>query len=375
MLKSYFKLEHSQTSVLLLFYILFFFIYFSFPQKIYAQKETSIDKVIELEAVAGLKYSRVRLVVTPGSTVRIRLLNTDEMAHNLLITKPNMRIKVIKAAEALGEDGMKNNFIPESPNVLASIPLLNQGEKASTIFKVPDKEAVYPYVCTYPAHGRVMYGAMYVTNNPEELPPLDQDPHIPGAQRNQLTKTESPHPYPMEMPQITRLFMPGASPASIAVGMEENQSYCWDAGYCFLRYAWAGGYIDASKQWEGKSTEMAEIEGKIFFKNESGFPFKIAQNDSTLKPDFKGYKLINGYPEFIYKIGEITVYQLITPQEKTGLRIQYRMEHVTQPVWYVINSKNDVHIEASKGIWKNNKLKLLPAEAAAFTISISPKEE
>ena len=38
--------------------------------------------------------------------------------------------------------------------------------------------------------------------------------------------------------------MPDASPASIAVALDDTNSLCWDAGTCRLRYAWTGGFID-----------------------------------------------------------------------------------------------------------------------------------
>ncbi|MDZ7692825.1 MAG: plastocyanin/azurin family copper-binding protein [Balneolaceae bacterium] len=189
-----------------------------------------------MQAVAGLKYDEVRLVVEPGSTVRINLVNADEMMHNLLIVKPGTRLEVVKQAEAMGELGVENEYVPNTSNVITSTPLLKPGDEASVIFEAPEEEGVFPYVCTYPAHGLVMYGALYVTNSPDELPRLDEDPNIPEPVRNQMASSNTMHPYPMEMPTMTRLFMPESSPGIIAVGMEQDQSYNWDAADSHLRY-------------------------------------------------------------------------------------------------------------------------------------------
>lgn len=339
-------------------------------------QNSSPDQVIELKAIPGLRYDKLQLVVKPGSTIKIVLQNIDQMTHNMLIVKPGAREKVVVQAEALGDQGLENNFIPQSPDILAAIPLLDPDEQASIIFKVPDEEGAYPYVCTYPAHGQIMYGVMHVTNSPDRLPPVEEDPGVPEIIRKERwTASGKFHPYPMEMPQVTRLFMPDASPAAIAVGMEGNQSYCWDAGVCYLRYAWQGGYIDASEQWDAKAQELAQIKGEIYHKNKAGFPFRIARKDSIPKPKFRGYKLVDDYPQFIYEMGNIKVRELILPAKTgTGLKIEYRLENLRQPVWYVQNQEDAIRVEASKGEWEeHNMLKLTPEQAKDFTISIYPE--
>lgn len=220
-----------------------------------------------------------------------------------------------------------------------------------------------------------MYGAIYATNNPDDLPPIDEDLNIPEPVRNQIAASNAMHPYGTEMPTMNRLFMPESSPASIAVGMEKGQSYNWDAGYSFLRYAWDGGYIDASEQWEAKAHEVAEIEGNIYYRNTTGFPFRIGRQDSIPKPEFKGYRLIDGYPQFMYKMGNILVYELIVPAGSTsGFEIKYMLENVNQPIWYVL-SNNDVQVRVSKGTIKENMVKLTAKQATEFSISILSEEQ
>lgn len=334
-----------------------------------------MDQTIELEAVAGLKYSEVRLVVETGTTVRIVLNNTDEMMHNLLIVKPDTRTEVVRQAEAMGEEGMENDYVPNSSDVLANTPMLKPGDQASFIFEVPDEEAIYPYVCTYPAHGMVMYGALYATNNPDQLPPLDEDPNIPEPVRNQMAASNSMHPYPMEMPTLTRLFMPDASPASVAVGMEQDQSYTWDAGYSFMRYAWSGGYIDASQQWDAKAHEKADIIGEIYYRNTVGFPFRVASQDSIPQPEFQGYQLIDGYPRFKYKMGDIIVHELIQPAEQTpGFQIEYSLENVEEPIWYALSDNDNISVDVSSGQIEGDMIQLTAEQAREFSISIISEE-
>ncbi|WP_310681660.1 plastocyanin/azurin family copper-binding protein [Aliifodinibius sp. S!AR15-10] len=325
--------------------------------------------------MAGLKYDKVRFMVSPGSTVRITLENVDEMMHNMLIVKPETRVSVVKAAETMGERGVEHDFIPKSSNVLESTPLLGPGGQASILFKVPDKETVYPYVCTYPAHGMVMYGAIYATRSPDDLPPLDEDPNIPEQVRNQMAASMSLHPYPRDMPTLTRLFMPESSPAAIAVGMEKEQSYNWDAGYSFLRYVWDGGYIDVANQWDGKAHEVAKIKGDIYYRNTTGFPFRVSHQDSVPQHEFQGYRMIDGYPRFKYDMGDITVSELILPAQTTpGFRIEYVLENVDQPIWYALSDNDEIRVEVSKGTIEGDMVKLTPDQAQEFTISIISEE-
>ena len=217
------------------FVLLFLFIHKPSPSLAAHMQE---GRNIIIKAISGLQYDQVRLVVKPGETVSITLMNTDEMAHNMLITQPGQREAVVALAAAMEEQGPAKGYVPETDKVLAAIPVLKPGEQQSMVFKAPEQEGVFPYVCTYPGHGLVMYGALYVTNSP--LPPLATDLNVPPRRREAEDTNEakeSGHPWPSILPTMYRTFMPESGPASIAVGMMGNVSYCWDATQCRLRYA------------------------------------------------------------------------------------------------------------------------------------------
>jgi azurin len=132
---------------------------------------------ISINTMTGMRYDVVRFKVKPGSRVKIILNNKDEMSHNLVITQPKSRLAVVNAALNLGDKSLQMNYVPKISKVLWSTKLLLPGESASITFTAPKKEGVYPYVCTYPGHGFVMYGAMYVTN--QAMPPIKNDHNIP----------------------------------------------------------------------------------------------------------------------------------------------------------------------------------------------------
>ena len=58
---------------------------------------------------------------------------------------------------------MARNYIPDTPNVLASTPLVNPGETSEITFTAPMTPGRYPYVCTFPGHWRLMQGVLVVT--------------------------------------------------------------------------------------------------------------------------------------------------------------------------------------------------------------------
>jgi azurin len=122
------------------------------------------EETIHIKAITGLHYDITQFAVKPGEAVTLVLENADttDMPHNLVITKPGKRDAVVTAALALGADGPKLGYVPTSPDVLWSIPLVMANEKKSLTFTAPAEAGIYPYVCCFPGHGLLMFGAMYV---------------------------------------------------------------------------------------------------------------------------------------------------------------------------------------------------------------------
>ena len=341
---------------------------------------------IAIQALAGLQFDIVRFTVKPGSKVTVTLTNMDDMSHNFLITKPGARLEVVNEALKLEENGPQLNYIPKSSKVLWSIPVLSPNQSKSVTFMAPDEPGAYPYVCTYPGHGFVMYGVMYVSND-GKMPPMKTDPNIPPSRQDdkdpsepvktqnhsdhQPEKTAAAHPYELVPPYLYRIFMEDASPAAIAVRLPGEISYCWDAGTCRLRYAWAGGFIDNSLLWKGHKDGNAKILGAIFYRDQSSYPLKIGKSDVIPAVDYKGYRLVNRYPEFHYTVNGNDVYELIQPKDDgTGLIRIFRIPNVTKPVSFLSsNGDGSTEITSSAGKWENGILKLSAGEARQFTVT------
>lgn len=340
-------------------------------------------KSISIKAIAGLQYDLVRFTVQPGAEVKITFSNTDDMSHNLLITKPGTREQVVNAAMQLNEKGPEMNYIPQSPHVLWSIPVLAPGQTKSITFTAPKETGVYPYVCTFPGHGFVMYGAMYVTAD-GKMPDVKKDINIPPSRRKNSSieegnatghhpkEAKALHPFKPSAPYLYRTYMEDASPAAIAVNLPQNLSYCWDAGTCRLRYAWEGDFLDNQTLWKGKPNAVGNILGTIFFKDDAAYPIRIGNSEDTPDIKYKGYRLINRYPEFKYTFNGTDVYELIHPKEDgSGIIRTFRIPGSNQKVFFYCETQDDVECKASKGKWENGRLILSPQEAQKFTITIS----
>lgn len=337
---------------------------------------------ILIKAVPGLQYDLVRFMVKPGAKVMLSLVNTDDMSHNLLITRPGARLEVINAALQLAEKGPKMNFIPNTEQVLISIPVVLPGQVQSVSFTAPARTGVYPYVCTYPGHGVFMFGAMYVMSE-AALPAIATDLNIPESRRKDTDamgkeiihadhgkEIIAQHPYPLVPPYLYRVFIEGASPAAIVVRLPWELSYCWDAGTCKLRFAWKGGFVDNTGLWKGHSDASAKILGDVFFRDNIDYPIRLGENVPLRWIQFKGYRLVDKYPEFHYRIDGIDIYELVHAKEDgTGLVRQFRIPSAPGPVWFYINHQDDaVGYEFSSGISEDGRQKFTPAEAKEFSV-------
>lgn len=318
----------------------------------------------------GLMYDQPRFKVNPGETVKITLENIDEMSHNLVITKPGAREKVVALALQLLNEADQRDFIPQTDLVVNYIPMLEPGEKKSILFTAPAKEGVFPFVCTFPGHGAVMYGAIYVTAG--AMPPLEEDKNIPSRHNT----AHADHAGGARLPAMYRTFMPNCGPAGIAVGMEGDLSYCWDAAQCRLRYAWKGGFISLEKNWASNGSKKAEILGSVFFTDTVKAPIRIGQKDHIPKARFKGYTMVAGYPTFHYELDGVAVSERITPAaEPNSLERELVFSGPVPSLWYLVSDRQSQVIDAP-GAWDGDYFKIrADGQETVLTIVIKDNQK
>lgn len=333
---------------------------------------------INLSTLPGLQFDKVQFAVKPGTAVELTFTNSDDMSHNLLIVKPGKRVGVVEASMALAEKGPEMNYIPKSPDVLWSIPVISPGEKRTLRFTAPATPGAYPYVCTYPGHGFVMYGVIHVSES-LLLPAPEKDPDVPESRKTNSSishaghETPSLHPYDLTPPFLYRAFMPESGLASFAVRLPRDLAFCWDAEACKLQYAWSGDFLNNTDFWHGHKNAYPKILGDIFYRDQQAFPLRIGNRDLIPSVKFKGYRIVDQYPEFLYLVNGIEVSEMIREKaDGSGLERRFRIPFGIEPVWFFYSPGDGMTYEFSAGKRLNDTTQeVSPVEAKEFVVMMT----
>jgi putative membrane-bound dehydrogenase-like protein len=123
------------------------------------------DAVLRIAAVPGqLKFDLAEFTVAPNQLVEIVFANPDAMQHNFVLGATGALEAIGAAADKLATTpaGLSLQYVPDIPLVLFSTKLVEPGETARFQFRAPSAAGDYPYLCTFPAHWRIMNGTLHV---------------------------------------------------------------------------------------------------------------------------------------------------------------------------------------------------------------------
>ncbi len=358
---------------------------------------------IEIAVVPGaLRYATTRFDVAVASPVVLTLKNTCIMPHNLVLGRPGKADELFVQAMGLGERGMARSFVPESPDVFASIKIVNPGQADTIEFQAPAEAGEYPYLCTFPGHGTIMRGVMRVRPADEKLeaPVVEK---LTGPKIVNALKESEVTPKPMgtrQHPFVLRSFVPNPTladevlvhhdrglpakqydvstgkdttgkevpaipgvPGGIAVSFGPEFAYVWDSTECRLLYAWTGGFLDMTPYWGGGtgggrkgSDYVPWLEGTLIYKAAGDHPLQPGKD--VPRPKFRGYRVLSGNPEFKYELGGLTIHEHITPTDPGTFMIHYRVENAREPVRLVFDPAVRPQISCDQGGWKENTLEI-----------------
>ncbi|MEY5009345.1 MAG: hypothetical protein RLZZ253_484 [Verrucomicrobiota bacterium] len=329
-----------------------------------AQKKKAAARSLQVSMRDGLRFDPPRLSVAPGQDFVLTVENADttHQTHNLVLLNPGTLQATVQASMELGEKGPELHFVPKSPNVLASTTVLGPDQKVQLKLKI-EKPGIYPYVCTFPGHGMVMYGALYVG---EPMPELSKDPNVPSVTLQAMTAGGGRRPF------IQRMFMPDTGPASIAVALSGKQNYCWDSVLCRLRYSWTGSFLDASEHWSGNGKALATLPEKPWWTApRETLDLRFGKPESPApKLKFRGYRVSEGLPEFHYTADGKDVFQSVTEMpEGAGIVLKYRIPE-PPPMTVLILGKN-TPFKTTSGEIREGALRLTADQAREFTLQLS----
>ena len=324
-------------------------------------------RTVKLFMRDGLRFEPPRFEAKPGEDLVLEIENGDttDLVHNFLLLTPGTRDAVVAQALALGEPGTALGWVPENPAILLHTPLLNANGVATLRLRVPDIAGVYPYVCTFPGHGMVMFGAIYAG---VKMPALEDDKNIPPNAAQGVIAGGGRRPF------AQRMFLPESGPAAIAVALTGSQNVCWDAGECRLRYAWQGAFIDATENWAGNGSSLAALSATPWWQAPKGeFPLRFgAAMAERPAVKFLGYGMTATGPEFHYRAGDQEIFEQVLPRPGApGLTVRIRIPGARGPVFYRAASDVVVQWTSSAGSWDGAVLTLTPAQAADFTLTLT----
>jgi len=128
-------------------------------------------QVIKIKSVKeAMKFDVKEFTVIAGKPVELIFENPDAMQHNLVIIKPKSTDIVGNAADKMitQKDAAEKNYVPNLPQVIAATPLVNPDQTYRLTFIAPTEPGIYPYICTFPGHWRIMNGIMKVVKEGEK---------------------------------------------------------------------------------------------------------------------------------------------------------------------------------------------------------------
>lgn len=113
-----------------------------------------------------LTYDIKGFTVKAGQKLKVTFNNQSALPqpHNFILGTIGSKDRLTSAVMAMAGDpnGFAKSYIPDSPDILAKMNLVNAGQTGSIEFTVPAEKGDYPYLCSFPGHALLMNGVMKV---------------------------------------------------------------------------------------------------------------------------------------------------------------------------------------------------------------------
>src|SRR5262249_19774970 len=95
-------------------------------------------------------------------------------------------------------------------------------------------------------------------------------------------------------------------------------------------------------------TPTAALIGDVFYRSD-GFPIRVGAVDRVPQRRYRGYLLVDGFPEFRYDVDGIGVTERLLPAaDSNGIRREFTVGAVDRPMWF-IDGQTSLRVEISRG--------------------------
>lgn len=174
-------------------------------------------------------------------------------------------------------------------------------------------------------------------------------------------------------PVVFRTFIADSSTRSIAVGLPGGVNYVFDAEQCRVRYAWSGEFLDVTKVWTGRGGGQAAVLGKKFFTAPDGHPLRIGNPDLEPTVKFRGYRLVNKFPEFDFEVNGVPVRQRVRKATAAdSLDWEFELGETRETVWLLTPKGMSTTFASGIGESEKGRLRLAPG-TRRLTVMVSTK--
>ncbi len=171
-------------------------------------------------------------------------------------------------------------------------------------------------------------------------------------------------------------------PSAIAVSFGDGLSYCFDTTECRLLYTWSGPFMDMTPYWGAGSGSgrtsfnyVPVVNGPVWWRTSGAEPMQIPGATAS-SPHFSGYRKQQNVPELQWHVGEVQIALRITPGAKPGVAVcRYTTSGATNGLVFTLPADSAERISADKGTRAGTTLTLSAADAAQFTITITPGDK
>jgi hypothetical protein len=177
-------------------------------------------------------------------------------------------------------------------------------------------------------------------------------------------------------PVVVRTFLPGASPAAIAVGLEGLVSYGFDTLDCRVFVAWEGDFLDMGPAWAQKGETLPRLLGRVFLDANKGGALALRVGEVKERAPiyrYRGHALARGSsPELLFDVDGVPVRLRVEPlADRLGLALRYRVDG-DGPVFLAGAALPGVRVACEPGARAGDSFRV---DAREFTVTIEPEGE
>lgn len=199
--------------------------------------------------------------------------------------------------------------------------------------------------------------------------------HLPPPPGLAADLSSSGERAPTVRPLHYRCFLPDCTPSSFAVALPGLFSFAWDPAHSALRYAWIGDFLDMRPQWQFKGETFPVILGEVIARPALEHGLGLA--GSTEKRRFRGYRLEQGIPTFLWSQGDLEVRERWTASEDGGA-LRVRFEWNALPTSAAVTWKEPalagVELRSPDGVERDGAFAPRDAQQRFLTLELRPTE-